>query len=54
MHPKIQIVKKFAANSASSHIYNVQTKGVQHKAMVKPLLKTEGYTSWSTQHIASY
>ena len=36
------------ASSASLHIYNVQIKGAQHKAMVKPALKAEGYTSWPT------
>ena len=33
------------ASSASLHIYNVQTKGTQHKSMVKPALKAQGYTS---------
>ena len=35
----------FIASYASVNVYNVQTKGIQQKSMVKPALKTEGYTS---------
>ena len=34
---KMKIVEKFVASSASLHIYNVQTKGAQHKSMVKSM-----------------
>ena len=45
---------KSVARCASLYIFNVLTKGVQHKSMAKPVLKVEGYTSLSTHSIASY
>ena len=49
--------EKSVASSALLHIYNVQTKGIQHKSKkskVMSAIKAEGYTSWSTYGIASY
>ena len=46
--------EKSVASSALLHIYNVQTKGIQHKSKVMSAIKVEGYTSWSTHGIASY
>ena len=45
---------KLIAGHVSVHIYNAQTKDIQHKSMVKPVLKAEGYTSRSVHSIASY
>ena len=38
--PESKIVKKPVVVSASVHIYNAQTKGIQHESMVKPALNT--------------
>ena len=43
---------KLVAISASLHIYNVRTKGAQHKPMVKSI--ADGYTSWLIHSIANY
>ena len=45
---------KFVVSSASLHIHNVLTKGVQHKSMSKSILKGDGCTSWPINSIASY
>ena len=50
----IDLVKKSVATSASLHILQCTDQGTQHKSMVKPALKVEGYTSWSTHSITSY
>ena len=49
MHiPKGKIIKKPVAVSASMQIHNAQTKGIQQKSVVKPVLKAEGCTSIHT------
>ena len=52
--PNVKIVKNLSPVRASLHIYNVLTKGIQHKSMVKFVWKVEGCTSWSIHSIASY
>ena len=52
--PCLKSEEKSLAVSASTHIYNAQTNGVQHESMVKPPLKVEGYTSWSIYSIPSF
>ena len=34
-YPESEYSSKFVTSSASLHIYNAQTKGAQHKSMVK-------------------
>ena len=36
---KVKIVKKTFASYVTVHIYSIQTKGIQHKSMVKLALK---------------
>ena len=53
LYPENEKSQRSFACSASLHIYNAQTKGIQHKSMVKPALKVEGYTACSTHSIGS-
>ena len=41
-YPENEDNSKSVVVSASEHIYDAQSKGVQHKTMVKPALKAEG------------
>ena len=41
-YPQNEDNSKSVVVSASEHIYDAQSKGVQHKTMVKPALKAEG------------
>ena len=49
-YPENKNSKKSVASSVSLHIYNVRTKATELQSLMKPALKAEGYTSWSTQH----